>query len=128
MINNKFLYYISRAAQRAALFMIIGATIIHWIIVISITVNTQFISSIDNIEYKNTQQTNELISRVIDTQSLVVLRWFIIATVITFLLLFIKRFRKYEKTLLVDSTTILILCMFSVVFSQMIVRAFISSL
>jgi hypothetical protein len=128
MINNKFLYYISRAAQRAALFMIIGATIIHWIIVISITVNTQFISSIDNIEYKNTQQTNELISRVIDTQSLVVLRWFIISAVITSLLLFIKRFRKYEKTLLVDSTTILILCMFSVVFSQMIVRAFISSL
>ena len=128
MIKNRFLYYIGRVFQRVALFLVIGATITHWTIIIVISANIKFISSLENSKFKNSEQTNELISRVIDTQSVVVLRWLIIATVITLLLLFIKRFRKYEKAMLVDSATIIILCMLSVIFAQIIVKAFVSKL
>ena len=128
MIKSRFLYYISRVFQRVALFLVIGATITHWTIIIVISANIKFISSLENSKFKNSEQTNELISRVINAQSLVVLRWLIIATVITSLLLFIKRFRKYEKTMLVDSATILIFCMLSVIFAQIIVKAFVSKI
>ena len=96
--------------------------------IVATTTNVQFIANLDHNKYQDTRQTNEQISKVINTQSLVVFRWFVIASVITLLLLLIKRYRSHEKTLLIDSATILIFCMLSVVYSQIILRAFISNL
>ncbi|MDB5183147.1 MAG: hypothetical protein JWO47_931 [Candidatus Saccharibacteria bacterium] len=128
MKKSSVAYYGGRVAQRLALCMVVGATIIHWIILITITANTRFISVLQNNKFKDSQDVNNAISRVTNLQSLIVLRWFIFATLITFVLLLIRRYRKYEKAMIVDSLVITTFCMLSVIFAQAIIRVFITRL
>src|SRR5690348_7617042 len=117
--SNAVLFYSSRIIQRLSLCFVIGSTIIHWIIMIVITANIRFIKNLENHNFKDPQGFNELLTRVTNTQSLIILRWTIITAAITLMLLLIKRYRKYNKPLIVDSFVIMAFCVVSVAFSQM---------
>jgi hypothetical protein len=123
---KSLVYYITRVFQRLALCAVIGATVIHWIILISTTSSLQYISQLEAHRYKDSQALNAELTKIINMQSLVALRWFIFSMLITSLLLFIKRFRKYEKPLIVDSITVTVFCFVSVMLSQTIIRAFLT--
>lgn len=78
------------------------------------------VSGLGNNTFKDPNAVNKDVARILDNQSLMVLRWVIIASVITALLLVIKRYRKYEKPLMIDSGVILLFCLVSVMLSQAI--------
>lgn len=121
-------YYIGRVFHRIALCFAVGSTIIHWIVLIVITGNFALATSLENNKFKNSEALNSDITKIINAQSMVVLRWIIIGSVVTALIIMIKRFRKYEKPLLIDSAVILLFCLLSVVFSQTIVKAFLANI
>lgn len=128
-MNKKSLfYYTSRVIQRFLLCMVVGATVIHWIILIFVTGSLSFTSKLENSKFRNPELLNNDINRILNIQTFTVLRWAIICALATSLLLFIKRYRKYEKPMIVDSLCITVFCLASVVLSQVIVRAFISHL
>ena len=122
------MYYASRVLQRLVLCMVVGATVVYWAMLIAITTSVTINQKLVNHQYTDTTKVNDLISRAIHSQSLVVLRWAIIAAVMTFAILLIKRYRKFEKRVVVDSVVIVGFCVVSVTFSQMLVRAFAKSL
>lgn len=119
-------YYIGRVFHRIALCFAVGSTIIHWIVLIVITGNFAFATSLENNKFKSSEALNSDITKIINAQSMMALRWVVIASAVTALILLIKRFRKYEKPLFIDSAVLLIFCLLSVVFSQLIVKSFIS--
>ena len=126
-MTKSFIFYASRVIQRLALCLVVGATIIHWSIMITIAGSNRLLSGLDG-NVKNPAAFNAELSKIVNAQSLVVLRWVIVCAAITLLLLCIKRYRTYEKTLIIDSLVITAFCVASVAFSQMIIRAFILGL
>ena len=119
-------YYLGRIVQRVALCLAVGSTIIHWIVLIVITGNVEFAHSLDNSKFKDSNALTDDLHQIINTQSMIVLRWVVIAGVVTALILLIRRFRKYEKPLFIDSAVLLVFCLLSVVFSQLIVKTFLT--
>lgn len=128
MVKKSLLFYSSRIVQRIALFTAIGATLVHWMTLIAITVSLSFTGELESNNFRNSELVNDKIERVINLQSLIVLRWIVISVVITCLLTLISQYRKQEKPMLLDSLTIVLFCLVSVIFSQLIIRSFASHL
>ena len=119
------LYYAGRITQRLALYTVVGATVVHWMILIFISGSVAFRQQLVNNKFQDIDAYNREINVMLNSQSHVVLRWAIICILLTVALLAISRFRKYEKTMLIDSIVLVAFCLLSVVFSQLIVRNFI---
>ena len=126
MPASSLTYYILRIAQRLSLITVIGATIAHWTILISFYVTNRYVGELENLKFTDSEQLNSDIERALHLQSLAVLRWVLLGATVTFLLLLVKRYRKYEKPMIIDSLTIIAFCLISVALSQMIARAFLA--
>ncbi len=121
-------YYSGRIAHRVTLCFAVGSTILHWIMMIVIASNFALVQSLENTEFRDSKAINNDISQIVNSQSMIVLRWVIIASIATALLVLIKRFRKYEKPLLIDSAVVLIFCFVSVALSNFIIRTFLAKI
>jgi uncharacterized membrane protein len=127
MKKQSILYYVLRVLQRFALLTVIGWTIVLWIVLITTVVQIQSVQS-QGSAFTDPEMVEKTIKQAIDMTSYSVLRTGITAMILSGVLLLLTRVRKFEKRLVVDSLIIIIFCIFSAMFAQMLTRQFVSRL
>ena len=128
MKTQSLIYYTARVFQRFALCLVVGATALYWTILVYIAASVAHLQQLQSNELRNPEALDDTIRHALDLQSLVAVRWIIFAAALTAGLLLLKRYRTYEKPMIVDSIVIIAFCALSVTFAQSIVRTFVSQL
>lgn len=126
-ITSSTLYYSLRIVQRWALLVTGLVTVIHWVVLLSITISTTMIGQQTNHGYRNPQLLNDTIRTATDRLYLQVTVAAAVATILTLAMLCMPRVRQFEKRLVIDSLVIVVFCWVSVALSQPLVQTFINT-
>lgn len=126
--TSSLLYYIGRISHRLLLCMVVATTIVYWIVLIFSVCLVDFIHFSPNAKPTDPAAASHELSMFINLVSQPVLKWAVVLSAVTLILLCIKRFRTYDKPMLVDGIVIAAFCLISVAFGAPIVRAFLTGI
>lgn len=122
-------YYMMRAAQRWALLSLAGVTLTYWIVQITLTVNLRILNATSTrVPSEQSQQLYSDINKANSLLSKAALSWAVACAIVTLCLVAYSRVRKHDKRLVVDSLVVVGFCLVSIVFSQVIIRTFVTAL
>ncbi len=115
-------------AQCFSMLSLLLATAIHWALLVSITVTNGFYVAVETLRVADPQGTTNIMKIAVNTTQRSVLILALVAVVLSALLLFIEENTTARRRTFVNSVSIIVFCVLATLFSQLIVRSFLSGL
>jgi hypothetical protein len=125
MTSQSLPYYLLRIVRLWSLLMTGMLTLLLYVVLIVIVANTSY-SQAANLHYSNVQSLFDTNSRAFNVLSAMAIGSAIVSLAITGLSVLNKSTRQLEKRVLIDCVVVIVFCIIGILFSQIIVKGFIS--
>lgn len=127
-LNKNFPYYVLRFLQRISLLLVLLATVIYWVILIIIVALGGYESAQVHPVQLHGNELNATWQRAVNMQTTNAIKFAVVSLLLTALMFLVLRVRKEDKKIIIDSLAVLVFCLLSVLFAQILVHSFVIQL